>query len=317
MVKKARPAKKPPVLDGEVGPRQPCPCGSGRRFKACHGGADASAPYVVRSFEGLPGECDWVAMREFVPAALATVTLRPDAYDGAAKGRSVRAATLLPGLTPALVRQDSEILLAVQVTHQSGDPSSDFAAALGLALAAAPGESVVMASLPGPGPRLQDVVDPESAFVVEVLPGFDFWFESMEDVDGSVAATLESLNAAVDPTRRLTSVEAAYWTSVGTKEHLRWVQPHDEEELLTALARLHAAGADDLGPETRLVGSFRAHGLLVPVWDLPLGMGADAIEEPAQRFAERLGDALLTTAPLGDAERAARNGLANRQITIR
>ena len=22
---------------GEVGPRQPCPCGSGKRYKACHG----------------------------------------------------------------------------------------------------------------------------------------------------------------------------------------------------------------------------------------------------------------------------------------
>ena len=45
--------------------------------------------------------------------------------------------------------------------------------------------------------------------------------------------------------------------------------PHDEEALLDALARLHAAGADQLIADTRLVGSFRAHGLLVPVWDLP------------------------------------------------
>ncbi len=317
MAKKARTAKNPTAPEGQVGPRQPCPCGSGRRYKACHGGSDASAPYVVRSFEGLPGECDWVAMREFVPAALAPVTLRPDAYDGAARGRSVSAATMLPGLAPAMVRQDSEIRFALQVTHQSGDPSSDFAEALRLGLAAAPGDSVVMASVPGQGIRLQEVVDPESDFVVNVLEGFDFWFESVDDVDGSVAATLESLNSAIDPTRRLTSVDAAYWTSVGTKEHLRWVQPHDEEELLTALARLHEAGADDLGPDTRLVGSFRAHGLLVPVWDLPLGRGADALEAPAGRFAERLGDALSSTMPLSEAQRAARNGLANRQITLR
>ncbi len=317
MSKKLRTAKRTTDDEGQVGPRQPCPCGSGRRYKACHGGSDTSTPYVVRSFDGLPGECDWVAMREFVPAALAPVTLRTDAYDGAAEGRSVSVATVLPGLTPALIREDAEIWVAVQVTHQSGDSSRDLAEALRLALSGAPGDSVVMGSLPGPGPRLQDVVDPDSDFVVDVLAGFDFWFDGVDDVDGSVAATLESLNSSIDPTSRLESVHAAYWTSVGTKEHLRWVQPHDEEQMLTALARLHAAGADNLGADTRLVGSFRAHGLLVPVWDLPVGTGAAALEVPAQAFAERLGDALAVSGPLSDPERAARNGLANRQITIR
>lgn len=317
MAKKSRSAKHHTRSADEVGPRQPCPCGSGRRYKACHGAADAATPYVVRSFEGLPGECDWVAMREFVPAALAPMTLRSEAYDGDASGRSVSAATLLPGLTPALVRKDSDIWIAVQVTHQSGDPSRDFAEALRLALDGQPGDSVVMSSLPGPGPRLQDVVEPDSAFTVTVLDGFDFWFEDTEDTDGSVAATLESLNASIDPTVRLSSVDAAYWVSVGTKEHLRWVQPHDEEAGLTALARLHAAGADSLGPDTRLVGSFRAHGLLVPVWDLPVGTGAEALEEPVSAFADRLADAMTQTEPLTDNERSARNGLANRQVTIR
>ena len=32
------------------------------------------APFVARPFEGLTGETDWVAMREVVPAAAATVT---------------------------------------------------------------------------------------------------------------------------------------------------------------------------------------------------------------------------------------------------
>ena len=36
---------------GEVGPRQPCPCGSGRRYKACHGSAAGPAPtYVAIAF---------------------------------------------------------------------------------------------------------------------------------------------------------------------------------------------------------------------------------------------------------------------------
>ena len=317
MGKKSRNATRAAVTPGEVGPRQPCPCGSGRRYKACHGAGDSGAPYVVRSFEGLPGECDWIAMREFVPAAQAPFTLQPDAFDGAGDGRTLAVVTLLPGLTPALVRDDSEVWLALQVTQQSADPSRDFFEALRLALAGAPGDSIVMSSLPGAGSRLQDVVDPASEFTVTVHNGFDFWFEGVEDVDGSVAATLEQLNSSIDPTSRLTSVDAAYWASVGSKEHVRWVMPHDEEQLLSALARLHTAGDDSLGDETRLVGSFRAHGLLVPVWDLPVGTGAEAVEEPAEAFAERLGNALADPAPLSSDERRARQGLANRQVTIR
>jgi len=316
MGKKSR-TKSTGTPAGEVGPRQPCPCGSGRRYKACHGAGSGAAPYVVRTFEGLPGECDWVALREFVPAGTAPLTLADGVFDGAAAGRSVVAASVLPGIAPALVRDDRSVWLATQVAHQSSDPSRDFAEALRLAFEADPGDSVVLDGLPGPGPRLQDVVDLSADFTVTVLEGYDFWFEGQDDPDGSIAATLENLNASIDPSARLTGVDAAYWTSVGTKEHLRWVMPHDEEALLTALARLHAAGADRLLPDTRLVGSFRAHGLLVPVWDLPVGTGAEALEGPATQFAERLADALAVTDPISDAERAARNGLANRQITIR
>lgn len=301
---------------GGVGPRQPCPCGSGRRYKACHGG-DNGVPYVVRTFAGLPGECDWVAMREFVPAATAPVRLLEDAYDGAMSTPRVLMATVLAGIAPAQVRDDGEVWVALQVAHQSGDPSRDLAEALRLGLAGEPGTTVVMPTLPGPGVRLQDVVEPSSPFVVTVLPGFEFWFEGVDDVDGSVEAALEKLDASIDPTSRLTSVEAAYWTSVRTREHLRWVLPHDEDAALTALARLHAAEADSLGLQSRLVGSFRAHGLLVPVWDLLPGTGADALEEPAAAFAERLGEALADNGPLSTQERSARSGLANRQVTIR
>jgi hypothetical protein len=320
VAKKARSQQRPAVGSGGdgVGPRQPCPCGSGRRYKACHGSADGPVAHVVRTFQDLPGECDWVALREFVPAATASLQLRADAYDGLADGRSVTVTTVLPGIAPALVRADGEIRLAVQVAHQSADLSRDYAEALRLALLGGPGESVVLADLPTAfGTRLQDVVDPAATFTVMVLDGFDFWFDEAERADPSVAATLENLNASVDPTSRLEGVEAAYWTSVGTREHLRWVQPLDEELLLSALARLHVAGADGLGPQSRLVGSFRAHGLLVPVWDLPVGTGAAALEAPAVAFATRLADAMADTSPLTHEQRSARSGLANRQITIR
>jgi hypothetical protein len=306
-----------PTVEG-VGPRQPCPCGSGRRYKACHGSRDGGAPYVARSFAGLPGECDWVALREFVPAGIAPLTLKDGAFDGAAASTKVSMVSVLPGIAPALRRESGdEVWVAVQVTHQSADPSRDFYEALRLALGASAGDSVAMPELPGPGPRLQDVVDADSDFVVQVLDGFDFWFDGVDDEDGAAASTVETLNSSIDPTSRLSSVEAAYWTAVSTKEHLRWVMPHDEEALLTALARLHAAAADRLTPDSRLVGSFRAHGLLVPVWDLPAGTGAEAIEEPAAAFTERLGDAMADASALTSEERAARHGLASRQLTIR
>jgi Family of unknown function (DUF5926)/SEC-C motif len=317
MARRRQPTKSSTGADVEVAPRQPCPCGSGKRYKACHGAPDGAAPFVARSFAGLPGECDWVALREFVQAGTAPLSLRPDAFDGAAAGQDVLVASLLPGLAPALKRADGAVWLGVQVAHQSGDTSTDLAQALRLGLAAEPTEEVTMPSQIGIGPRLQDVVAPESPLTVTVHDVFDFWFEGVDDEGGQVAATLERLNAAIEPTARLAAVSAAYWTSTSSKEFLRWVMPHDEDTLLSALARLHEAGADRLLDGSRLVGSFRAHGLLVPVWELPPGTGADAPEEPAAAFAARLDDAMADDSPLSETERAARNGLANRQLTIR
>lgn len=295
---------------GEVGPRQPCPCGSGRRYKACHGSSDTTTPFVTQTFKGLPGECDWVALREFVPAASAPLSLRDAPHQ-------VVVASLLPMAAPALVRADGTIWLGLQVSHDSGDASRDVAAALIEAHQVEPGEPVSLSGLPGPGPRLQDVVSGDAEFAVTVHDGFDFWLADVDDPTGELAASLESANAAMTPTARLASVEAAYWCNVGTKEHLRWVLPHDEGQVLDALARLHAVDADRLGNDTRLVGSFRAHGLLVPVWDLPVGHGAAALEEPASEFAGRLDEALQSSKPLSSAERSARAGLSNRQLTIR
>jgi hypothetical protein len=298
-------------MAGEVGPREPCPCGSGRRYKACHGRSDGRVPFVVRTFEGLASECDFVAMREFVPAATSPLTVQ------AAGDRAVLLCTLLPAALPAMVREDGTIWVGVQVQHDSGDVSRDIGHALELALAAEPGSSIGIADLPAAGPRLQDLLDVSVPLDVTVHEGFDFWVADIDDDTGQVAASLEQANAAAAPTKRLASVEAAYWTSAGSKEHLRWVMPQPEELLLDALARLHADSADGLGVDSRLVGSFRAHGLMVPVWDLPVGTGAEALESPAADFAPRLAAALDDTSPLSAGQRAARAGMANRQVTIR
>ena len=88
------------------------------------------------------------------------------------------------------------------------------------------------------------------------------------------------------------------------------------EPLVDALARLHAQGRSSLGEGTRLVGSFRAHGLTVPVWDLPSEVRAEDVEKPAAEFAERLAAALAVEEPLTAEERRARGGLTNRQVTL-
>lgn len=311
-------AKRPQITDGEipvVGAREPCPCGSGRRYKACHGRAAAQAvtELVRRPFEGLPGECDWVALRELVPAATVPLTLK----DGLPEGvPSVTLATVLPMAWPALRREDGSVLLGLQNDTASGDISRDLADTLLRALEAEPGTPVQGRRAPADGPRLQDLIAPDAPFAPEVHTGFEFWVPDAENATPEVAASLERANAAALPTARLTGVDAAYWCETPEKNHLRWVMPHPEEKLLDALARLHAAGSSSLGEGTRLVGSFRAHGLTVPVWDLPSSMSAEDTEKPAAEFAERLAEALATDAPLTAEERRARGGLTNRQVTL-
>jgi hypothetical protein len=311
MAKKSRTkARDQQPAAGEVCPRQPCPCGSGKRYKACHGAAGGAADvFVGRPFEGMPSECDVIALRELVPAATAPLTLtdHPD--------RTVRLCTLLPVAAPAMVRESGDVWLGLQVQHQYGDPARDLGAVLLAALETDEPGVVGLTSAPGAGPRLQDLVT-DTPLDITVHDGFGYWIDDVEQ-DAAMAAALEQANAAASPTARLSSVEAAYWTDVGTKEHLRWVMPHPEDQLLDALARLHAAGQDSVADGSRMVGMFRAHGLLAPVWDLPVGTGAGVLEEPAARFATDLEQALAAGGDLSTAERAARAGLANRQVTIR
>lgn len=312
----SRPANVKPIDDADVpvvGMREPCPCGSGRRYKACHGKA-ASAAFVgpSRPFAGIASECDIVALREIVPAASAPLALAGDNAD-----RNVLLVTVLPMAWPALVRADGQILLALQTNVGSGDASRDVADALANALVAEPGEPVAVGRVTSQSPRLQDLIDPDQTLEVTVHDTFDFWIDGAAEVNDDVRASIERASAYAHPTVKLAGVPSAYWTQIGEKEHLRWIMPQDEEPLLDALARLHATGEDSLGEGTRFVGMFRSQGLVCPVWDLPLGTGAAAIEEPAAAFSERLAAALADTAPLTDAQRRARAGLTTRQVTLR
>ena len=269
---------------------------------------------MLRPFEGLPGEPDWVALREVVPAA--TATARTTAEHG---GRDVLVVTLLPGAWPALHRADGTLLLALQQNAGSGDASRDLADLLLRAADLPPGTPLRSTPVPdADGPRLQDVLDVSVPFAVTVHDDFDFWGLEDGDLADEAAATRDALTAV--PTRRLTSVEHAYWTRMSGREYVRWAQPHDEEAFMDALARLHArreSGLGDGGAQGRFIGAFRSCGLVVPVWELEPGIDEDRLEELMAALGGRLDGALAVTDTLDAGARRARAGLVARQLTLR
>lgn len=280
----------------------------GKKSRRTKAPKPARMPFVARTFEGLPGEGDWIALREFVPAATATVTLND--------GEQVRVCSLLPGSGAGIRRPDGEIWLGLQVLHNHGDVSRDLAGTIETARETEPGNPVPVRD-PGVGDRLQQVVDPASSFDVEVHSGFDFWVEGT-DAEGSDA--LAQANESVSPTERLTSVEAAYWVRMGDKRYLRWVVTKNEDTVLDGFARLAAAGEETLGEGTKLIGMFRAHGLLVPVWEMDPAVvddGAAALDGPLAELSTRLDAAIADDAPLTSEQRNARSNLTSRQLTIR
>jgi hypothetical protein len=279
--------------------------------------ASDDAVRARRPFEGYAGEPDWVALHILVPAGTAPLTLRGEHADTTAT-----LATVLPSAVPALRRDGGEVVLALQTLSTSGDTNRDLADALLHALETTPGEAVPAATPLAQTesvrrPRLEDLVDTTSPLAVTVHDGFDFWLAPDAEITPDVSTALERANGQAQPTARLGSVTAAYWTRAREKAHLRWVMPHDEDRLLDALARLHAAGAGGLGEGTRYAGSFRADGLVVPVWDLPHETEADDMEKPAAELEGRLLEALALTTPLTSEERRARAGIVSRQLTLR
>ncbi len=271
---------------------------------------NSTPDFVLRPFEGLPGETDWVALREVVPSASAPA--RTTKEYGA---RDVLVVTILPAGWAALHRQDGTILLALQTLAGSGDTSRDLASVLLEAIEAEPGTSIELGELPGPGPRLQDVLDLSVPFEVTVHDDFSFWLDPTTDVTPDLKASLDQASESIVPTVKLESVESAYWCSM-SREFLRWAWPVGEEALIDAISRLHAKRESGLGGG-KFVGAFRSSGLLVPVWELPRGTEAADLEEPAQELKAKIDAALAITEPLDANERRARAGIVSRQVTLR
>ena len=162
-------------------------------------------------------------------------------------------------------------------------------------------------------------------FEVTVHEGFDFWVGDSE-LDAEGKASLERANASVVPTTKMAALPSAYWVRIGERTHIRLVLRDDEDAATDALARLHAAGETASASGTRLLGAFRACGLLVPVWDLdPELKDADAYEDELAALAKRYAAALASTdaahrrgapGPLGAAQPPGHPALTAAPMTV-
>ncbi|MET3957433.1 hypothetical protein ABIE52_004299 [Rhodococcus sp. OAS809] len=295
------------------GPKQ----GSARAEKlaARQAEREAAAGVVSRPFEGLAAECDLVALREFVPSATAPLPV-------IGSDRPVTLATVLPGAVAALVRDEGETatgFVGVQVQAHSADLGADLAASVNWIKHAAPGDALSAANPDSETPAVTAVVDPSALLDITVHQNFNWWIPEGVETDPEVAATVQHANSAIMPSARLEGdgLVAAWWVDAGEKAHLRWVRPESEDDLMLALARVHATGGLHLGEGSRYAGSFRTHGLLVPVFDLDREKHANEWVAATVELGERLAEALAVDAPLTSAELRSRDGLRGRQVTLR
>ncbi|UYP19151.1 DUF5926 family protein [Rhodococcus sp. Z13] len=276
---------------------------------------EAAAAASSRPFEGLAFECDLVALREFVPSALVELSKED--------GRRIVGATILPGGVAALVREeDGQPVGYVGLQLAAGygpDPAGELAAALAWARTAEPGTSLQVATVDDDTPAFADLIDPAVVPPITVHQDFDWWIPAGVEPSAEIAHTVKHANEAVLPSARLEAegLRGAWWVDPGEKAHLRWVRPEDEDVLMNALSRVHAAGGLHLGEGSRFAGSFRTHGLLVPVFDLDREKHADEWIAPVLEFGARLEEALAVDEPLTSAERRSRDGLRSRQVTLR
>ncbi|GAC58870.1 hypothetical protein GOHSU_56_00030 [Gordonia hirsuta DSM 44140 = NBRC 16056] len=287
----------------------------------------------ARPLRELPGaECDLVAMRAFIASASAQVRWA----EGFSAANEADFATILPGAGPALVRsRDAAIwgergatagdadgkvtqgIVALQTDPEPADLAGSLAAALTWAAQAEPGSEY--RPVPAAG-SLAEIVDPQARLEVVVYNDFTWWFGDDAEVSPQVQAMFERANETIMPTARLTpesGVGAPWWVDAGDRAHLRWVRPEDEEQLMKAMARLHAAGRLTMGEGSRFAGSFRTHGLVVPVFDLDAEMHHEEWYPGLDRLDEWFGEALADESELTAAERSSRAGIIGRQVTLR
>lgn len=278
----------------------------------------APAPYERRPFEDLTDEAEWVAIREILPAATATVRLNPaHPLVGDDGPLEVTIGTVLPMAWPGLHRSDGVVFVGSQSGSSSGDASRDLAAAILATRQLDPGTPLLqLPSVNADTPRLQDLLVDGQRLTVEVHDGFDFWVGDT-DLDADAKESLERANSSIVPMTRVEALPSAYHVSFGDRSFIRVIAAEEEDVATDALARLHAAGEDDFGEGTRLLGAFRACGLLVPVIEVAADAEPAALEGDLAAWGTRYAAAAASDAALTADERRARNGLLSRQVTLR
>ena len=250
------------------------------------------APFERRPFEGLAGETDWVALREILPAATAVVTVRPEHVPEGAPSE-VTVATVLPLAWPGLHRADGAVLIGTQSGNASGDASRDLAGQLLAATRRRAGHPVSRPpQATADSPRLQDVLDRRRARSRSPCTRASTSGSAARSSRPRAPSRSSAPTPPSSPPSRLTALPSAYWCRIGERTHIRLVLPDDEDAATDALARLHAAGDDALGDDTRLLGAFRACGLLVPVWDLDPELEAADYEDELAAWGTRYAAAL-------------------------
>ncbi|GAA4404269.1 DUF5926 family protein [Tsukamurella soli] len=272
--------------------------------------ADTSSG-TSRPFAGLAAECDLIALRNFVSSATAKLPL------AAADAREVRVATVLPGASQALARREGDAVVgyaALQTQAQGGDPASCLAGAVEFAASAAAGDSLADVRRGD----LTALLTADATLDVTVHTSFDWWIAEGVQPDPQTAELVQNANSFVQPAARLDAgvVGAPWWADTGSKAHVRWVHPADEDELMRALARVHAAGGLTLGEGSRFAGSFRADGVLVPVFDVDRESHPNEWVPGTVALGERLTEALADDSELTAEQRRSRDGIRGRQVSI-
>ena len=297
--------------------------------KARH--AVAAAP--ARPFRRCPAaECDLVALRAFVAAATAQVTW--------AKGFDAKNeadfATILPGAVPGLIRtrdgaywgekggnpgdKDGKVtqgLVALQTDPEPTDLVGSLTSALTWAANGEPGADY---SASATDKTLDQIVDPKAPLDISVYGNFEWWFADDAQLTPQIKAMLERANETIMPTTRMkpkSGIGAPWWVDAGEKAHVRWVRPEPEDALMDAMAKMNAADHLTLGEGSRFAGSFRTHGLLVPVFDLDPEKHSNEWQAGLDQFDEWLTEALADKSELTPDEKGARKGIIARQVTLR
>ncbi|MEJ5928806.1 DUF5926 family protein [Corynebacterium sp. H128] len=265
-----------------------------------------------RPYAGLTMEADLVALQEFVPAAFAKLPVKDCERD-------IYVATVLPGAAGAIVQEDGTAYVALQTQSHTHNPGRDLAYAIAWAKDAQPGDTLQSTANDGSQPELTSLLDAAGELDVTAREDFNWWLPEGTQLDPGTAQSLQAANDTIMPSYQVEGDFAgvAWWIDPGEKAHIRWVRPDEEEKLLRALARISAAGALNLGEDTKFAGVFRTHGVAVPVWDLPVGVSHETYGPILEKLDKKIAASMDSDEELSADARRALENIKSRQVTIR